>query len=73
VLGGAGPAVLRGLVAEQDDAALAQHAEGSAERTGGRRRLAPSTLGRPPRRLDLPREKDAARLGAGPARRRPRP
>jgi transposase len=72
MLGGADPAVLRGLVAEQNDATLAQYAERFTERTGGRR-LAPSTLSRALRRLDLPRKKDAARLGAGPARRRPRP
>jgi transposase len=71
-LDGADPAILRDLVAEQNDATLAQYAERLAERTGGRC-FDPSTLSRALRRLDLPRKKDAARRGAGPARRRRRP
>jgi transposase len=71
LLGGADPGVLRDLVAEQNDATLAQYAERLAERTGGRR-FDPSTLSRALQRLDLPRKKDAARLRAGPARRRRR-
>ena len=71
MLDGADPAILRGLVAEQNDATLAQYAERLAERTGGRR-FDPSTLSRALRRLDLPRKKDAARLRAGSARRRRR-
>ncbi len=54
------PAILRSLVAEQNDATLEQYAERLAERTGGRR-FAPSMLSRALRRLDLPRKKDAAR------------
>jgi transposase len=71
MLGGADPAILRDLVAEQNDATLAQYAERLAERAGGRR-FDPSTLSRALRRLGLPRKKDAARLRAGPARRRGR-
>jgi hypothetical protein len=71
MLGGTDPAVLRDLVAGQNDATLPQYAEKLAERTGGRR-FDPSTLSRALRRLDLPRKKDAARRGAGPARRRRR-
>ena len=66
MLGGTDPAVLRDLVAEQNDATLAQYADRLAERTGGRR-FDPSTLSRTLRRLGLPRKKDAARLRAGPA------
>ena len=72
MLGGTDPTILRDLVAEQNDATLAQYAERLAERTGGGRRFDPSTPGRALRRLDLPRKKDAARLRAGPARRRRR-
>ncbi|WP_241671187.1 hypothetical protein [Dankookia rubra] len=68
MLGGTDPAVLRDLVAEQNDATLAQYAERLAERTGGRR-FDPSTLSRALLRLDLPRKKDAARRRAGPTRR----
>jgi|1185.fasta_scaffold122158_1 transposase len=68
MLGGTDPVVLRDLVAEQNDATLAQYAERLAERTGGRR-FDPSTLSRALLRLDLPRKKDAARRRAGPTRR----
>jgi len=72
LLDGADPAILRDLVAEQNDATLAQYAERLAERTGGRR-FDPSTLSRALRRLDLPRKKDLPRRRAGPARCRRRP
>lgn len=72
MLGGADPAILRDLVAEPNDATLAQYAERLAERPGGGRRFDPSTLGRALRRFGLPRKKGAARLRAGPARRRRR-
>jgi transposase len=68
LLGGADPAVLRDLVAEQNDATLLHYAEKLAERTGGRR-FDPSTLSRALQRLDLPRKKDPARRRAGPTRR----
>ena len=60
MLGGTDPAILRDIVAEQNDATLAQYAERLAERTGGRC-FAPSTLSRALRRLDLGRRKDPAR------------
>ena len=68
LLGGTDPAVLRDLVAEQNDATLLHYAEKLAERTGGRR-FDPSTLSRALQRLDLPRKKDPARRRAGPTRR----
>ena len=55
MLGGADPQILRDLVAEQNDATLAQYADRLAERAG--RRFDPSTLSRALRRLDLPRKK----------------
>lgn len=71
MLGGIDPAVLRDLVAAQNDATLFQYVEGLAERTGGRR-FHTSTLSRALQRLDLPRKKDPARHRAGPTRRRRR-
>jgi transposase len=53
-LGGAED-VLRALVAEQNDATLAEYAERFAARTG--RRRSPSAICRALRRLDLPRKK----------------
>jgi hypothetical protein len=47
--------VLRALVAEQNDATLAEYAERFAARTG--RRRSPSAICRALRRLDLPRKK----------------
>lgn len=67
MLDGVDPQLLRDLVAEQNDATLAQYADRLAERCG--RRFAPNTLSRALRRLDLPRKKDAARERAGSARR----
>ena len=69
MLGGTDPAILRDLVAEQNDAPLRHYAEKLAERTGGRR-FDPSTLSRALQGLDLLRKKDPARRRAGPARRR---
>ena len=63
-----GQAVLVELVAERNGATLAEYADRLAERTGLRR--SPSALCRALRRLGLGRKKDAARRGAGPARRR---
>jgi transposase len=61
-------AVLVGLVAERNDATLAEYLDRLAELTGVRR--SPSALCRALRRLGSPRKKDAPRRGAGPARRR---
>jgi transposase len=69
-LGGTGVPVLAALVAERNDATLAQYAEMLEARVG--RRFDPTTLCRALQRLDLPRKKDAARQRAGAARRRRR-
>jgi transposase len=58
--------VLVKLVAERNDATLAEYAGRLAERAGVRR--SPSALGRAFRRLGLPRKKDAPRRRAGPVR-----
>ena len=62
-LNGADPQVLAALVAERNDATLAQYSARLAERTGVR----PSSAAvcRALARLGLPRKKDPARLGAG--------
>jgi len=59
-------AVLAELVAERNDATLAEYAGRLSERTGARRSA--SALCRALQRLGLPRKKDAPRRGAGPAR-----
>lgn len=64
-LGGA-QAVLVALVAERNDATLAEYVDRLAERTGTRR--SPSALCRALQRLGLSRKKDPPRRGAGPAR-----
>lgn len=63
-LGGTDPQVLASLVAEQNDATLAQYAARLAERAGGRPPSLPAVC-RALARLGLARKKDAARLGAG--------
>src|SRR5918998_4504235 len=69
-LGGAED-VLRALVAEQNDATLAEHAERFAARTG--RRRSPSAICRALRRLDLPRKKSRSAPRAASARSATRP
>ena len=69
-LGGAGD-VLRALVAEQNDATLAEYAERFAARTGQRR--SPSAICRALRRLDLPRKKSRSAPRSRTARTWPRP
>ena len=64
-LGGAED-VLRALVAEQNDATLAEYAERFAARTG--RRRSPSAICRALRRLDLPRKKSRSVRRSGTAR-----
>ncbi len=56
---------LKGVVAESNDLTLAEYAARLADRTGVR--VSGSTVCRALRRLDLPRKKDAAGAGAGPA------
>ena len=68
-LGGAED-VLRALVAEQDDATLAEYAERFAARTG--RRRSPSAICRALRRLDLPRKKSRSAPRSRTARTWPR-
>jgi transposase len=65
-LGGADPQVLAGLVAEQNDATLAQYGARLAERTGVR--LSEAAICRALTRLGLSRKKDLARLGADASR-----
>jgi transposase len=67
-LGGADPQVLTGLVAEQNDATLAQYRAGLAERTGVW--VSEAAICRALSRLGLSRKKDPARLGADAPRRR---
>jgi putative transposase len=67
-LGGADPQVLAGLVAEQNDATLAQYRARLAERTGVR--VSEAAVCRALTRLGLSRKKDLARLGADAPRRR---
>jgi len=62
LLGGADPQVLAGLVAEQNDATLAQYGTRLAERTGVR--LSEAAICRALTRLGLSRKKDLACLGA---------
>lgn len=62
-LNGADPQVLAALVAEQNDATLAQYGARLAERTGVRSSSA--AVCRALARLGLGRKKDPARLGAG--------
>ena len=62
---------LRALVAEQNDATLAEYAERFAARTGQRR--SPSAICRALRRLGLPRKKSRSRPRSRTARRWPRP
>jgi putative transposase len=69
-LGGADPQVLVGLVAEQNDATLAQYRARLAERTGVR--VSEAAVCRALTRLGLSRKKDPARLGANAPRRRGR-
>jgi transposase len=71
-LGGAED-VLRALVAEQNDATLAEYAERFAARTG--RRRSPSAICRGLRRLNLPRKKSRSvpRSRTGRTWRRPAP
>ena len=57
---------LKGMVAESNDLTLAEYAARLADRTGVR--VSGSTVCRALRGLDLPRKKDAAGAGAGPAR-----
>ena len=61
-LGGADPQVLARLVAEQNDATLAQYGTRLAERTGVR--LSEAAICRALTRLGLSRKKDLACLGA---------
>jgi transposase len=68
-LGGAGD-VLRALVAEQNDATLAEYAERFAARTG--RRRSPSAICRALRRLGLPRKKSRSAPRSRTARTWPR-
>src|SRR3712207_3474897 len=68
-LGGAED-VLRALVAEQNDATLAEYAERFAARTGQRR--SPSAICRALRRLDLPRKKSRSAPRSRTARTWPR-
>jgi transposase len=68
LLGGADPQVLAGLVAEQNDATLAQYRARLAERTGVG--VSEAAVCRTLTRLGLSRKKDLARLGADPPRRR---
>ena len=68
-LGGAED-VLRALVAEQNDATLAEYAERFAARTG--RRRSPSAICRALRRLDLPRKKSRSGPRSRTARTWPR-
>jgi transposase len=68
-LGGAEDA-LRALVAEQNDATLAEYAERLAARTG--RRRSPSAICRALRRLDLPRKKSRSAPRSRTARTWPR-
>ena len=69
-LGGAAD-VLRGLVAEQNDATLAEYAERFAARTG--RRRSPSAICRALRRLGLPRKKSRSGPRSRTAQMWPRP
>ena len=62
LLDGADPQVLVGLVAEQNDATLAQYGTRLAERTGVR--LSEAAICRALTRLGLSRKKDLACLGA---------
>ncbi len=70
LLDGADPQVLVGLVAEQNDATLAQYGIGLAERTGVR--VSEAAVSRALTRLGLARKKDLACLGADAPRRRSR-
>jgi transposase len=65
-LGGADPQVLIGLVAEQNDATLAQYRTRLAERTGVQ--VSAAAICRALTRLGLSRKKDLARLRADPPR-----
>jgi transposase len=67
-LGGADPQVLTELVAEQNDATLAQYRTRLAERTGVG--VSEAAVCRALTRLGLSRKKDLARLGADTPRRR---
>jgi transposase len=69
-LGGAAD-VLRALVAEQNDATLAEYADRFAARTGQRR--SPSAICRALRRLDLPRKQSRSAARSRAARTWPRP
>ena len=66
-LGGADPQVLVGLVAEQNDATLAQYRARLAERTGIW--VSEAAICRALTRLGLSRKKDPARFGADAPRR----
>ena len=70
LLDGADPQVLVGLVAERNDATLAQYGIGLAERTGVR--VSEAAVCRALTRLGLSRKKDLACLGADAPRRRSR-
>jgi putative transposase len=70
LLDGADPQVLVGLVAERNDATLAQYGIGLAERTGVR--VSEAAVCRALTRLGLARKKDLACLGADAPRRRSR-
>jgi transposase len=70
LLDGADPQVLVGLVAERNDATLAQYGIGLAERTGVR--VSEAAVCRALTRLGLARQKDLACLGADAPRRRSR-
>jgi hypothetical protein len=65
---GGATATLAGLVAERNDATLAEYADLLAERAGVRR--SPSALCRALKGLGLARKKDAPGRRAGPRRRR---
>ena len=67
---GSAAEVLRALVAEQNDATLAEYAERFAARTGQRR--SPSAICRAPRRLDLARKKSRSAPRSRTARTWPR-
>ena len=69
-LGGVDPALLRELVAERNDATLAEYAQRPAERVG--RRFSASVLCRALARLGPRRKKDAPGRRAGPPRHRRR-
>ncbi len=68
LLGGSDPQHLKDLVAERNDATLAEYAVMLAARVG--RRFSVSSLCRAMQRADLRRKKVAARQRARPARRR---